>query len=185
MKHLSVLVLSLLILTACVEQERTEVTVTESMPGVEMAVAVVYSTVGNSAEGTVTFTQTEEGVRVEANISGLDTNGIHGFHIHEFGDCRADDATSAGGHYNPMDMPHAGPMDEQRHVGDMGNLTANDNGVAEYVYLDEKIELSGVYSVLGLAVVVHAQEDDLESQPVGDAGGRIGCGIIGKANPDF
>ena len=175
----------MLIFTACAQQEEIEVNETNFMPAVEQAVAVVHSTAGNSAEGTVTFTQTEEGVRVEANISGLDANGTHGFHIHEFGDCRADDATSAGGHYNPMDMPHAGPMDEQRHVGDMGNLTANDNGVAEYVYLDEKIELSGVYSVLGLAVVVHAQEDDLESQPVGDAGGRIGCGIIGKANPDF
>lgn len=185
MKYFSSILLAVLIFTACAQHEQVEVNETSQMPGVEQAVAVVHSTAGNSAEGIVTFTQTEEGLRVEANISGLDTNGVHGFHIHEFGDCRADDATSAGGHYNPSDMPHAGPMDEERHVGDMGNLIANENGVAEYIYLDEKIDLGGVYSVLGLAVVVHAQEDDLESQPVGDAGGRIGCGIIGQANPDF
>lgn len=182
MKYLPITILALFLLTACVQEERTEM---HEGPVIEQAVAVVHSTEGNSAEGTVTFTQTDEGVRVEANISGLDADGTHGFHIHEYGDCRALDATSAGSHFNPKDMPHAGPMDEERHIGDMGNLTANSEGVAEYIYTDQKIDLNGVYSVLGLAVVVHAQEDDLESQPVGDAGGRIGCGIIGIANPGY
>lgn len=183
MKYLSIMILTLFLLTACAEHETSEMY--NDKPKLEKAVAVVHSTADNSAEGVVTFTRVDEGVRIEANISGLDANGTHGFHVHEFGDCRADDATSAGSHFNPKDMPHAGPMDEERHIGDLGNLTANENGVAEYIYIDEKVELNGVYSVLGLAVVVHAQEDDLESQPVGDAGGRIGCGIIGKANPDF
>jgi superoxide dismutase, Cu-Zn family len=185
MKYLFAFLLALFLFTACTDHEMTDMDMAYEYPIHEKVTAVVHSTEGNEAEGVVTFTQTEEGVRVHANISGLDANGTHGFHIHEYGDCRASDATSAGGHYNPTGMPHAGPMDSERHMGDMGNLQANEEGVAVYEYIDEKIELSGVYSILGLAVVVHEQRDDLESQPVGDAGGRIGCGIIGIANPDY
>lgn len=183
MKYLSTLLLAFLVFTACTEQESVEVeyrTVT-----VDEAVAVVHATEGNDTEGTVQFTQTEEGVHVQGTISGLEADARHGFHIHEYGDCRASDGTSAGGHFNPHDVEHGGPMDEERHVGDLGNLESNSDGVAEVDYMDPKIQLGGMNSIVGLAVIVHAQGDDLESQPTGDAGARIGCGIIGKANPDY
>jgi superoxide dismutase, Cu-Zn family len=175
---------SLLILASCADHEVTDRHMDIDMPTWDILVAVVHPTEGNEAAGTVTFTQTDTGVRVQANISGLDSGGTHGFHIHEYGDCRAPDAMSAGGHFNPTDMPHGGPMDDERHMGDMGNLEADENGVAVLDYIDEKIELGGPNSILGFGVVVHERRDDLESQPVGDAGGRISCGVIGVANPE-
>lgn len=185
MKYLSLILLFLTFFASCTEQENQNMQADQEVPALEKAVTVIYPTEGNTASGVVYFTQTDSGVRVQARISGLDSNGMHGFHIHEYGDCRASDATSAGGHYNPADMPHGAPIDEERHMGDLGNLPANEDGVAELEYMDSNIELSGVNSVLGLAVIVHIQRDDLVSQPVGDAGARIGCGIIGKANPDY
>jgi len=80
-------------------------------------------------------------------------------------------------------MPHGGPTDTDRHVGDLGNLASDENGVATVDFVDEVLELDGMFTILGRGVVVHAQEDDLESQPVGDAGARIGCGVIGVAEP--
>jgi superoxide dismutase, Cu-Zn family len=185
MKYLSLILLLLTFFLSCTEHENQDMQINRESPSVEKAVTVIHPTEGNTASGVVTFTQTNDGVRVQATISGLESNGMHGFHIHEYGDCRASDATSAGSHYNPTGMSHGGPTDDERHMGDLGNLPANEDGVAELEYTDSKIELSGGNSVLGLAVIVHAQRDDLVSQPVGDAGGRIGCGIIGKANPDY
>src|SRR5690606_12977997 len=94
------------------------------------AVAVLSPASGSKVSGTVTFTQVENGVRVVAEVRGLDADGTHGFHVHEFGDCSAPDATSAGGHFNPTGAPHGAPTDEKRHVGDMGNLEADGQGVA-------------------------------------------------------
>lgn len=185
MKYLAIPVFLFFFAMACTEPETSEHQMSYEDSDLNQLVAVINPTEGHEAHGVVMFTQADEGVRVQANISGLDSDGVHGFHVHEFGDCRADDALSAGGHYNPTGMDHGGPMDENRHMGDMGNLESDSDGVAELDYIDEKIDLSGVNSVLGLAVIVHEQRDDLESQPVGDAGGRIGCGIIGIANPDF
>jgi superoxide dismutase, Cu-Zn family len=189
MKKLTLLTGTMLffLLSACGPQEHDEMADRDmgyDEPSVELAVVVIHPTEGNDAEGVVTFTHEDDGVRVHAEISGLDAGGTHGFHIHEYGDCRASDAESAGGHFNPTDQDHGGPMDDERHIGDMGNLEANEDGVAEYEYLDDKIELGGANSVIGYAVVVHEQRDDLESQPVGDAGGRIGCGVIGVGNAD-
>jgi superoxide dismutase, Cu-Zn family len=181
----SLLFLFSMMLIACNGYEQAAEHMEPEWPQYDELVAVVHPTDGNEASGVVRFVQTDEGVRVHASISGLDSESLHGFHIHEYGDCRAEDATSAGGHYNPTEMPHGGPTDTERHMGDLGNLASDENGVAELDYLDEKVQLSGPMSVLGLAVIVHAQRDDLESQPVGDAGARIGCGIIGIANPDF
>jgi Cu-Zn family superoxide dismutase len=87
-------------------------------PAPLQAIAVLHPTAGNKISGTVTFTEEADGVRVEANITGL-TPGKHGFHVHEFGDCSAADLSSAGGHFNPTKKPHAGPDDAERHVGDM------------------------------------------------------------------
>lgn len=178
------LLLSVFFITACSETEKvTEVV--EAGPDIEMATAVIHPTEGNNAAGTVIFTQTENGVRVQAEISGLQEDSMHGFHIHQYGDCRADDGTSAGGHFNPENMPHGGPDNMQRHVGDLGNLESGSDGTATADFVDSALQLSGVDTILGRGVVLHAGEDDLESQPTGAAGARLGCGVIGVANPEI
>jgi len=145
------------------------------------AVAVVHPTAGNKVTGTVTFTQVADGVQVRAEISGLPP-GTHGFHVHEFGDCTAADAASAGAHFNPTSKPHAGPDAAERHVGDMGNVQADASGKAKLDYVDHQISLGNDQrSVLGRSVVVHAKADDLKSQPAGDSGARVACGVIGWA----
>jgi Cu-Zn family superoxide dismutase len=146
------------------------------------AVAVIHSAAGEDVSGAVLFTRTPEGIRVQADISGL-SEGEHGFHIHQYGDCTADDLTSAGGHYNPLDMPHAAPDSDERHVGDLGNISAGTDG-ATYDRVDSHLAFTGESSIIGRAVVIHAGEDDVSSQPSGAAGSRVGCGVIGVANPN-
>ncbi len=144
----------------------------------------ILAPVGDStASGKVEFLALPEGVQVEARVSGLDQL-LHGFHIHEVGDCSAADASSAGGHYNPVNSRHGSPLAESggRHSGDLGNLAADPlNGEAHYVRVDKMIALDGDGSIIGRAVVVHAGEDDFQTQPSGDAGARIACGVITAA----
>lgn len=149
-------------------------------PVVVDAIAIVHATEGNSVSGWVRFQRVPAGTRVTADLKGL-TPGRHGFHIHENGDCRANDGTSAGGHFNPKDRPHSGPGAERRHVGDMGNIVADPSGRAKLDYTDREIDLNGAYTILGRSIVVHAGQDDLASQPSGAAGARVGCGVIGVA----
>jgi len=147
---------------------------------IDRAIALVTPTKGNSVQGIVTFEKTDKGVHVVANLTGL-TPGKHGFHIHEFGDITSDDGSSAGGHFNPMGMPHSMPMSEKRHAGDMGNIEADENGNAHLDYIDTVMQLNGEYSIIGHAVIIHEKEDDFKSQPTGNAGARIGKGVIGIA----
>ena len=144
------------------------------------AIAVVYPAKDKTVKGIITFTQMENGVKVVAHLEGL-TPGKHGFHVHEFGDCSAPDATSAGGHFNPTQMTHGAPTDAMRHSGDLGNIVADDKGVADLEWLDPMMQLSGHQSIIGRAVIVHAKEDDLKTQPTGNAGAREACGVIGIA----
>lgn len=145
------------------------------------AIAHLNPTEGNVTSGTVTYTQEAGGVRVVAHLTGL-TPGKHGWHIHEKGDCSAPDAMSAGGHFNPDSMPHSGPHSEQRHAGDMGNLEADSTGMAHLEYLDTVMRLQGPNSVIGRAVIIHAGEDDLTTQPTGNSGARVACGVIEADN---
>ncbi|MCB1111108.1 MAG: superoxide dismutase family protein [Chlamydiales bacterium] len=141
------------------------------------AVAILNPTEGNEVKGMVTFTQLEDGVQIIAEISGL-TPGEHGFHIHEFGDCSAPDGSSAGGHYNPTDEMHGGPDSSVRHVGDLGNVIADSTGNAKYERVDTVISLTGPDSIIGKSVIVHADADDYVTQPTGNAGKRLACGVI-------
>jgi len=150
----------------------------------DQAVAVVMPTAGNETSGVVRFEQTQRGVRITTNITGLKPNARHGFHIHEFGDATAADGTSAGGHYDPQGHPHALPHTKMpRHAGDLGNLVANGCGKAIYdkTYPDLSI-IGAANPVLGRSVIIHADPDD-GSQPTGNAGPRIAIGIIGVAQP--
>lgn len=144
------------------------------------AVAVLAPTAGNTARGTVTFERVAGGVRITAQLEGLPA-GNHGFHIHALGDCSAVDGTSAGGHFNPTDAPHGSPEAARRHVGDLGNITADTQGMASYDRTDPMVRLDGPQSVVGRGVIIHAGPDDLSSQPTGNAGARLACGVIGIA----
>jgi len=151
-------------------------------PGVIKAVAVLNPTEGNKVHGVVTFTETGTTVKVVAHIEGL-TPGKHGFHIHEFGDCSSKDGSSAGGHFNPGNAPHGAPEAAQRHAGDMGNIEADQNGVAHLEYNDTVAKMNGHGAIVGHGMIVHANPDDLKTQPTGNAGGRLACGVIGVAKP--
>lgn len=148
------------------------------------AVAVIYPTEGNDVSGHVTLSRAGDGIHVMAEISGL-SEGPHGFHIHEFGDCRAADGTSAGGHYAPDEgSKHGAPDDADSHDGDFGNIEADADGEATLALTSDDITMNGPKSIIGRSIVIHGGEDDLESQPSGAAGPRLACGVIGIANPE-
>jgi len=146
------------------------------------AIAVLHPTAGNTVAGSVTFTKSGDEVRVVADITGL-TPGKHGFHIHEFGDCSSSDGNSAGGHFNPTHKAHGAPDASDRHAGDLGNVEADASGKAHLEWSDKVMKLSGADSIVGHAVIVHEKADDLKTQPTGNAGGRLACGVIGVAKP--
>lgn len=146
------------------------------------AVALLLPTKGSEVKGRVTFTQDGRTIHVHAEISGL-TPGEHGFHVHEFG-VWSEDGMASGGHFNPTMQPHAGPDAPKRHVGDLGNLTANSNGNATLDLDDSHLSFHGPHSILGRGLVVHVKADDFKTQqPPGNAGGRLAVGVIGVAKP--
>ena len=132
---------------------------------------------GSGVSGRVTFTQAGAKVRVRAQVQGL-TPGLHGFHVHERGEC-VGDGMSAGGHFNPHGGPHGAASGARRHGGDMGNLNADAQGRATLeLELDDVSVGGGAGNIIGRAVIVHADPDDLNSQPAGNSGRRIACGVI-------
>eukprot|EP00243_Klebsormidium_subtile_P014214 TRINITY_DN999_c0_g1_i2.p1 TRINITY_DN999_c0_g1~~TRINITY_DN999_c0_g1_i2.p1 ORF type:complete len:156 (-),score=38.28 TRINITY_DN999_c0_g1_i2:730-1197(-) len=150
------------------------------------AVAVLQGQ--SDVAGTVTFTQDGDGpTHVEGQIKGLKP-GPHGFHIHQLGDT-TNGCMSTGPHFNPTNKTHGAPGDEERHVGDLGNVIAGDDGVASLKLDDIQIPLTGPNSIIGRAVVVHADVDDLGkgghelSKTTGNAGGRLACGVVGLMSP--
>ncbi|KAI3823798.1 hypothetical protein L1987_05240 [Smallanthus sonchifolius] len=147
------------------------------------AVAVLSSSEGVS--GTIFFNQEAEDAptTVTGDLSGLKP-GPHGFHVHALGDT-TNGCMSTGPHYNPHGKEHGAPDDEIRHAGDLGNVTVGEDGTAKFTVVDKQIPLIGAQSIIGRAVVVHADADDLGkgghelSKSTGNAGGRVACGIIG------
>ena len=133
-----------------------------------------------NVNGTVTFTQSGDGVKVVANLNGL-SPGKHGFHIHDKGDLSDPELKSAGGHFNPTKHKHGGPDTADHHAGDLGNITADASGHATLEATVQGVSLEeggGANSIIGKSVVVHAKEDDLKSDPAGKSGGRIAGGVI-------
>jgi Cu-Zn family superoxide dismutase len=143
-------------------------------------VAVLIPAQGSDVHGTITFTKVDDGVKVVAHVGGL-TPGRHGFHIHEYGDCSAPDGSAAGAHFNPAGKEHGAPADINRHAGDIGNIEADSSGVAHLEWTDKVMTFEGPNSIIGRAVIVHVNEDDLKTQPTGNAGARVACGVIGIA----
>lgn len=150
---------------------------------VTRAVAVLLATEESGVRGVVRFTQKGDSVEITGRIRGLEP-GKHGFHIHQYGDL-TDRRTgkSAGGHYNPTGQPHGRPEDQERHVGDLGNIEADERGRARISMRDSVLQLNGPHSIIGRSVVVHADPDEF-TQPSGDAGKRLAVGVIGIAQPE-
>lgn len=134
-------------------------------------------TKASKVEGNVTFVQTMEGVEINGIIRNL-TPGQHALHVHEKGDCSAPDASSAGEHFNPDNAPHGGLFAKPKHAGDFGNITADHTGVAVFSIFDKELKLEGEKSISGRSLIVHAKADDMKSQPSGNSGDRLACGVI-------
>lgn len=143
------------------------------------ASATIKSLDGLGLKGEVHFLPSgPSSVKVQVQVEGLKA-GSHGFHLHEKGDCSAPDFSSAGGHFNPNKSTHGSVIQEPRHAGDLGNLIANEKMVATAEFEVAGLSLSeGANGILGKAVIIHENADDLKSQPAGNSGKRIACGII-------
>jgi Cu-Zn family superoxide dismutase len=168
MKNVIKIAACALLLSACATMESDGPTAT----------AVVRPASGSQVHGEAKFTQVGSRVRVNAEIAGL-SPGLHGFHIHEKGDCSAADGMSTGGHFNPQNKKHGAPGTPDRHAGDLGNLNADEYGKATLTLMVDGISVSkDADGIIGRGLIVHANADDLKTDPTGNAGGRYGCGVI-------
>lgn len=167
MKKVAALSFSLLLLGGCAT----------SGAGVS-AIANLAPTSGQTASGTVLLTQNGNGsVTVRIDLTGVPP-GVHGFHIHENGDC-GDNGNAAGGHYNPTGNPHGAPSADPHHAGDFGNVTANAAGEVRTSFTTRSVTVAaGPTTAVGRAIILHANPDDLVTQPTGNAGARIACGVV-------
>lgn len=143
------------------------------------AEAKLSPTRGNTTSGNVVFVQKGNDIEVTATVAGL-TPGAHGFHIHEKGDCSAPDGMSAGGHFNPHGHPHGHPHQGPHHAGDMPMLESDAYGNARLSAVLPGLTLEGASGIVGKGVIVHAAPDDFKTQPTGNSGARMACGVIVK-----
>ena len=153
-----------------------------SMQSGPSASATLSPTSGSTASGTVKLTQLGDGsVRVTVDLTGVPP-GVHGFHIHDKGDC-GDNGNAAGGHFNPASTAHGAPAADPHHAGDFGNVSADSDGRVHSEFTTRSVTVeAGPNSAVGHAVILHANPDDLVTQPTGNAGARIACGIV-QMNP--
>lgn len=142
------------------------------------AATVVLSDDGGNTLGVLTVTHAFDSMKVVGSLEGLTPGSIHGLHIHENRTCGDGDFSAAGGHFAPHGNPHGSPTDGMHHVGDLGNVEADADGVAVVDMVTDELAFEGDAGVLGRAVVLHAGRDDLQSQPAGDAGARMACGTV-------
>jgi Cu-Zn family superoxide dismutase len=146
------------------------------------AAATLESADDPKLSGTVTFTQLADAVRIEINVAGADHPGPHGVHLHENGKCEHDPAgkhyTSAGGHFNPTAAPHACRESTTHHAGDFGNIEIQPDGTGHLVVVTSMLSLRGPTSPIGKAIILHTGADDCKTQPTGNSGGRLACGLV-------
>ena len=143
------------------------------------ATAALQATKGNKTFGEATFEQAGDKVRVVVFAQGLKPGAAHGFHIHEAGDCSSGDGMSAKGHFNPHGKPHGNPASPDRHAGDLPALQADKGGRAKLDVTVDGISLApGSSSIVGRGLIIHADPDDYKTQPTGNAGARLACGVI-------
>jgi Cu-Zn family superoxide dismutase len=167
MKKLVLFSVALLLVASCA-----------SMAKGPSASATLAPTSGSSAAGTVNLVELADGsVQVTVNLTGVPP-GVHGFHIHEKGDC-GDNGNAAGGHFNPTAMAHGAPNADPHHAGDWGNVTADASGYVKAKFTTRSITVTaGPNCAVGHAIILHGNPDDLTTQPTGNAGPRIACGVV-------
>ena len=187
-QNIGLTTLFLTLLMACSpakKEEATDTATEETAPLAQpTAIATMNSASGSTASGTASFTQTGDNmVRMSIEMTGL-TPGDHALHLHEYGDCSAPDATSAGGHWNPGGMSHGKRGEGEFHAGDVINLTADAEGNVSWSEEIEGWTIGGDNStnILGKGIIVHAEIDDFTTQPTGAAGGRVACGVIAESS---
>jgi Cu-Zn family superoxide dismutase len=165
------LIASALILSACA-----------STPSGPRAVAQLQSTTGNTATGTISFTQAGDKVIVAGEVRGLKPNAEHGFHVHEKGDCSSGDGLSTGGHFNPDGKSHGQHAMGTHHAGDLPSLKADASGVARINFASTSVTVgSGASDIIGRGLIVHRDPDDYKTQPTGNAGPRLACAVITRS----
>lgn len=147
-------------------------------PAISRAIAVLHPTQGQEVQGTVAFTQTPEGVRVNAEVAHL-PSGQHAYHVHLYGDCSGPQGKTAGTHFNFQGSSKAPSAQIDRITGNLGNLEADADGNATAETVIEQATLHGPYAMIGRSVVVHAKPNDPSAPPMGAAGPRLACGVIG------
>ncbi|MBH9553009.1 superoxide dismutase family protein [Inhella gelatinilytica] len=143
----------------------------------KMAMATLSPTATSGVSGMVMFHAHDGHLMAHVMLSGLAPGSTHGFHVHEKGNCASADFTSAGPHFNPTGKPH-GPQEGERHVGDLPNLTADAQGKVNQKLHLHGLSLRGGAGIIGRGLIVHADADDFKTQPTGNSGPRIACGVI-------
>ena len=169
------LICGLIVLAGC-EKAQKALTIP---PASTQAIAIINPTSGNTVTGMAVFTLTGETVMLSIEIKNA-SPGVHAVHIHENGDCSSADGKSAGGHWNPTEVAHGKWGEGEFHLGDIGNITVGDDGTGTIKLSTELWEIGtgSIRDVVGKGIIVHADADDFVSQPSGNAGARIGCGVI-------
>ncbi len=171
------------LLAACSRSASTTATAVthpaSAAPGAA-AKAVLFGTSNSPASGQLQLSVSATGVSITGEITGLPPGTVHGIHVHEVGDCSAIDATSAGGHFNPDHAQHGGPTSTPRHMGDLSNIEADGQGHARVnaTIAGATLRDGGPHDLMGKALIVHDKPDDYMTQPAGDSGDRIACGVV-------
>lgn len=145
---------------------------------VSKAQAQITSSQNKEMKADIVFETTKDGVKVSGHAMGLEPNSKHGLHVHQNGECKAPDYKTAGDHFNPEGKKHGAPLAKESHLGDLGNLVANDKGEAHVELVLSQRKAEDLKKLVGKAVLIHKEADDLKTQPSGDSGARIACGII-------
>jgi Cu-Zn family superoxide dismutase len=158
---------------------RAEVTGTSELITAVMATATIGETNESGVAGKAVFTQIGDNIKLVVSLANASA-GEHGVHIHAIGDCSAPDGKSAGGHWNPTGVAHGKWGEGEFHLGDIGNMTVDDQGMGKIELTTNLWEMNtgSDIDIVGKAIIVHAGADDFVSQPSGNAGARIGCGVI-------
>ncbi len=189
LKYFAILSVSIILASCSQKGKKNETSNSENEQGTiqteptanNRAEAILESKSGSKVKGTVEFKELDDGtIMYTASVTGLEPNTVHAMHIHEIGDCSTDDGSSAGGHWNPTNHEHGKWGEQEFHLGDIGNLVANDEGVATLSSTTKRWSLieNDSLNIIGHSIIVHEKEDDFTTQPTGNAGGRIACGII-------